>query len=257
MNGSQPFANPLYLTSYGPAIDSLSEGSLYSMTCKMIGSNDHNHNHFHFKNSNRINFGTTEALGNNVPEDLIDKITMIAMGVIVAIDTVKDPLYKGKTTVIATLKHTDYDPFTRMNVSWMTQHHIPPIRNMERAQVLCVIGREVQFTGLIRDYDVDKFMWACEVNAISVTSGHSANSKTSPKAPGKPGNGRTPSTMRPKVTAGLQSRTLLLKSDTDVSASVSGEGSGSAAETEASLTMEVAAEAVKAPTGPNKRARRE
>lgn len=35
---------------------------------------------------------------------------------------------------------------------------------MERAQVLCVIGREVQFTGLIRDYDTEKCMWATEVS---------------------------------------------------------------------------------------------
>lgn len=114
MNGSEPFSNPFYLTSYGPAIDSLIEGSLYGMTCKMIGSNDENYDHLHFENSQRINFGVSDALGENVPEDLMDKIMMIAMGVIVAIDTVKDPLYKGKTTVIATLKHTDYDPFVRL-----------------------------------------------------------------------------------------------------------------------------------------------
>lgn len=111
MNGSDSFSNALYLTSYGPPIDSLIEGSLYSMACKMIGSNDENYDHLHFENSHRINFGSSENLGENVPEDLMDKISMIAMGIIVAIDTVKDPLYKGKTTVIATLKHTDYDPF--------------------------------------------------------------------------------------------------------------------------------------------------
>ncbi|EGG11105.1 uncharacterized protein MELLADRAFT_92457 [Melampsora larici-populina 98AG31] len=199
MNGSKPFSNPFYLTSYGPTLDSLVEGSLYGMTCKMIGSNDHNYDHFHFENANRINFGQSATLGENIPEDLIDKITMIAMGVIVAIDTIKDPLYKGKTTVIATLKHTDYDPFTRMNLSWMTQHYVPPVRNMERAQVLCVIGREAQFTGLLRDYDAKKFMWCCETHAISVTSGHTAPIKTSPKAAGKPTHSRTPLNMRPKL----------------------------------------------------------
>ncbi|KAH9812948.1 hypothetical protein DFH28DRAFT_897760 [Melampsora americana] len=195
MNTSEPFSNAIYLTSYGSIADSLIEGSLYGMTCKMIGTNDHNYDHFHFENGDRINFGSTEKLGEGVPETLMDKITMIAMGTIVGIDTIKDPLYKGKTTVIATLKHTDYDPFTRMNVNWMTQHYIPPVRNMERAQVLCVLGREVQFTGIIRDYDAEKYMWASEVNAISVTSGHIINTKSSPKAPGKPGHGRIPLSM--------------------------------------------------------------
>jgi hypothetical protein len=51
-----------------------------------------------------------------------------------------------------------------MNVNWMTKHYIPPMRNMEKAQVLCVLGREVQFTGIIRDYDAERFMWATEVN---------------------------------------------------------------------------------------------
>ncbi|KAH9807535.1 hypothetical protein DFH28DRAFT_938269 [Melampsora americana] len=198
MNGSGPFSNAIYLTSYGSAADSLIEGSLYGMTCKMIGTNDHNYDHFLFENAHRIDFGSTAKLGEGVPEDLMDKTNIIAMGIIVGIDTIKDPLYKGKTTVIATLKHTDYDPFTRMNVSWMTQHYIPPIRNMERAQVLCVLGREVQFTGIIRDFDGEKCMWASEVIGISVTSGHITNTKVSPKAPGKPAHGRIPLSIRPK-----------------------------------------------------------
>lgn len=170
------------------------------MTCKMIGTNDHNPDHLHFENANRINFGVVEQLGMNVANELMDKVQMIALGIIVGKDVIKDPAYKGKPTVVATLKHTDYDPFTRMSVSWCTRHFIPPVRNMERAQSLCVIGREAQFTGIVKDFDTEKNMWETKVNAISVTSGHISDSPLTPtKTMGRPTGGRIPLSVRPKA----------------------------------------------------------
>jgi hypothetical protein len=111
MNGGASFANGCYLTSYGSQADSLSPGGLYTMTCKLIGTNDKNEDHLHFENCNRINLGSVEQLGINVTTEAMDKVTMVGLGIIVAKDVIKDPLYKGKPTVVATLKHTDYDPF--------------------------------------------------------------------------------------------------------------------------------------------------
>ncbi|KAH9822467.1 hypothetical protein DFH28DRAFT_922768 [Melampsora americana] len=201
MNGGTSFANGCYLTSYGTQLDTLKPGSLYAMNCKMIGTNDKNEDHLHFENSSRINLGTVENVGINVTAELMDKIVITAMGIIVAKDIIKDPLYKGKPTVVATLKHTDYDPFTRMSVTWCTKHFVPPMKNMEAAQKLCVIGREAQFTGLIKDYNAEKYMWECETTSISITSGHlTENVQTPIKVAGRPMGGRVPLTIRPNVT---------------------------------------------------------
>ncbi|EGG04523.1 uncharacterized protein MELLADRAFT_88775 [Melampsora larici-populina 98AG31] len=200
MNEGDEFANPLYLTSYGSQADSLTPGSLYGMTCKMIGTNDKNPDHLHFENANRINFGVVEQLGINVTSEMMDKVQIIALGIIVGKDIIKDPAYKGKPTVVATIKHTDYDPFTRMSISWCTKHYIPPVRNMERAQSLCVIGREAQFTRVIKDYNTEKHMWESEVNAISVTLGHLTEGPLTPtKAMGRPTGGRIPLSVRSKA----------------------------------------------------------
>ncbi|KAH9817692.1 hypothetical protein DFH28DRAFT_1220004 [Melampsora americana] len=191
MNEGSSFSNGIYLTSYGSQSDSITPGGLYAMTCKMIGTNDKNEDHFHFENSNRFNLGSVEHVGINMTNEAMDKVTMIGLGIIVAKDVIKDPLYKGKPTVIATLKHTDYDPFTRMSVSWCTKHFIPPMKNMEAAQRLCVVGREAQFSGLIKDYDGEKFMWECETTSISITSGHLTDIPQSPvKIAGRPAGGR-------------------------------------------------------------------
>ncbi|KAH9807033.1 hypothetical protein DFH28DRAFT_917875 [Melampsora americana] len=200
MNGGESFANGLFLTSYGSQADSLSPGGLYAMTCKMIGTNDSNEDHLHFENNNRINLGAVEQHSINVTSETMDKVTMIGLGIIVGKDVIRDPLYKGKPTVIATLKHTDYDPFTRMSVSWCTKHFIPPMKNMEAAQKLCVIGREALFSGLIKDYDAEKYMWECETTSISITSGHlSENVHTTVPAVGRPAGGRIPLTPRSKL----------------------------------------------------------
>ncbi|KAH9807261.1 hypothetical protein DFH28DRAFT_1151099 [Melampsora americana] len=199
MNEGSSFSNGIFLTAYGTQAESLVPGGLYGMSCKLIGTNDRNEDHLYFENSSRINFGTVDSVGINVTAELMDKIGMTGMGIIVAKDVITDPLYKGKPTVIATLKHTDYDPFTRMSVSWCTKHFIPPMKNMESAQKLCVVGREAQFTGFIKDYDGEKYMWECETISISITSGHLAETVTTPiKVVGRPTGGRVPLSVRPK-----------------------------------------------------------
>ncbi|KAH9819566.1 hypothetical protein DFH28DRAFT_1122290 [Melampsora americana] len=199
MNEGSSFSNGIFLTAYGTQFESLVPGGLYSMNCKLIGTNDKNEDHLHFENSSRINLGTVDSVGINVTAELMDKIGMTGMGIIVAKDVITDPLYKGKPTVIATLKHTDYDPFTRMSVSWCTKHFIPPVKNMESAQKLCVVGREAQFTGFIKDYDGEKHMWECETTSISITSGHLTETVQTPiKVAGRPNGGRVPLSVRPK-----------------------------------------------------------
>ncbi|KAH9813060.1 hypothetical protein DFH28DRAFT_1129012 [Melampsora americana] len=257
MNGGSKFANPVFLTAYGSQADALKPGSLYSMNCKLIGTNDGNNDHLHFENANRVNFGSVENIGINVTNEMMDKVSMVALGIIVAKDTVKDPFYKGKSTVVVTVKHTDYDPFTRMSVTWCTKHFVPPARNMESAQSLCVIGREAQFTGYIRDYDAEKFMWECEACAISVTSGHLTTTPPTPtKSMGRPNGGRIALSSSPIQ----QNVTEELLSDPYTSAnaieSSSGSGSNGPDET-GSVSSSIQMETTKLGHNSTKRTRRE
>ncbi|KAH9806907.1 hypothetical protein DFH28DRAFT_1101785 [Melampsora americana] len=169
MNEGSSFSNGIYLTSYGSQSDSITPGGL-SLS---------------FENSNRFNLGSVEHVGINMTNEAMDKVTMIGLGIIVAKDVIKDPLYKGKPTVIATLKHTDYDPFL------VYEHFIPPMKKYGSSSRLCVVGREAQFSGLIKDYDGEKFMWECETTSISITSGHLTDIPQSPvKIAGRPAGGR-------------------------------------------------------------------
>ncbi|KAH9810707.1 hypothetical protein DFH28DRAFT_877983 [Melampsora americana] len=259
MNGGSSFANGCYLTSYGSQADSLTPGGLYAMNCKMIGTNDKNEDHLHFENASRIDLGTVDSVGINVTSELMDKIAMTAMGIIVAKDVIQDPLYKGKQTVIATLKHTDYDPFTRMSVSWCTRHFIPPMKNMESAQKLCVVGREAQFTGYIKDYNAEKFMWECETTSISITSGHLTEPIQTPiKAAGRPTGGRVPLSVRPRAMQAMSSDDKMIdpyhnKDDIVTSGSDIGKSIDSLLESSSGSTTE----SIKTPTPSAKRTRRE
>lgn len=189
MNGGEMFVNPINVTAYGSTAEALVPQHVYTMSCKFIGTNDERDDHLHFENSARINLGSTDIFPENFCEHLMDKVAIVALGIVVARDIIKDPNYKGKPTVVVTLKSTDYDPITRGPVSWLTKHFIPPLRNLEKAQNLCQLGRELQLAGVFKDYDAAHHMWECEVNAISVTSGHLTGA-ASPTKPGVPNGNR-------------------------------------------------------------------
>lgn len=193
MNGGAPFENGIQVTSFGSQADTVNPKNVYSMNCKLIGTNNDTDDHLHFENVNRINLGSVERFGNFFVGELVDKISMTALGIVVARDLITDPVFKGKTTVVVTLKNTDYDPFTKAPVSWHTKHFIPPVRNMEKAQNLCQLGREVQLTGQIRDYDSEMFMWESEVHSISICHGEVTLALPPSLRPtGGPSGGRRP-----------------------------------------------------------------
>ncbi|EGG07989.1 uncharacterized protein MELLADRAFT_85321 [Melampsora larici-populina 98AG31] len=213
MNGGAPFANPIRLTSYGSTADAVKPNSVYSMTCKMIGTNNDKDDHLHFENSARIDLGDVARFGESFAEDLMDKTVMIALGYVTARETVKDPLYKGKATVVITLQSQDYDPIqqqTKIPVTFYTKHHIPPVRNMEKAQNICQVGREVQLVGAIKDYDGVNFMWETEVTAISRCTGDAPSlvDKVINK-PGTPKGGRVPLTLNKASSAASTSANTL------------------------------------------------
>ncbi|EGG03678.1 uncharacterized protein MELLADRAFT_90021 [Melampsora larici-populina 98AG31] len=127
----------------------------------------------------------------------MDKTVMIALGYVTARDTVKDPIYKGKSTIVITLQSQDYNPITKIPVTWYTKHHIPPVRNMEKAQNICQVGREVQLVGIIKDYDGVNYMWETEVTAISRCQGDAPSLATKVVTkPGTPSGGQVPLTLR-------------------------------------------------------------
>ncbi|EGG12759.1 uncharacterized protein MELLADRAFT_87019 [Melampsora larici-populina 98AG31] len=197
MNGGSPFANPIRLTSYGTTTDAVKPNCVYSMTCKLIGTNNDVDDHLHFENSSRIDLGEVAKFSEDFAEDLMDKTVMIALGYVTARETVKDPAYKGKSTVVITLQSQDYDPLTKIPVTWYTKHHIPPVRNMEKAQNICQVGREVQLVGAIKDYDGVNFMWEPEVSAISRCTGDAPSlADKIINKPGTPKGGRVPLTLR-------------------------------------------------------------
>ncbi|EGG08615.1 uncharacterized protein MELLADRAFT_84731 [Melampsora larici-populina 98AG31] len=194
MTGGAPFENPIQITSYGSQADTLAAKNVYLMNCKLIGTNNSTNDQLHFENANRINLGSVDKFGEFFVGELIDKITISALGYVVGRDLITDPVFKGKSTVVVTLKSTDYDPLTKANVSWHTKHYIPPVRNMEKAQNLCQLGREVLLTGQIKDYDSNLFMWESEqVHAISICHGEiTIQSTPSSRSGGGPSGGRIP-----------------------------------------------------------------
>lgn len=105
-----PFTNPINVTAYGSTAEALVPKNVYSMNCKFIGSNDDRDDHLHFEHSTRINLGPVENFPETFLEELLDKVSIVAMGIVVAREIIRDPAYQSKPTVVVTLKSTDYDP---------------------------------------------------------------------------------------------------------------------------------------------------
>jgi hypothetical protein len=116
MNGGVPFTHPINVTAYGSTSESLVPKNVYSMNCKLIGSNNDRDDHLHFENNNRINLGPAENFPEIFIEELLDKISIVAMGIVVAREIIRDPAYQSKPTVVVTLKSTDYDPIVSHSI---------------------------------------------------------------------------------------------------------------------------------------------
>ncbi|EGG13243.1 uncharacterized protein MELLADRAFT_123950 [Melampsora larici-populina 98AG31] len=174
LKGNHITSTDVNLTAFNWSQNEINVGDMYSMSCKLIASNDANADHLHFDSATSLDVTSVYPVGENLIRGAVDRVSLTALGTIVGKEIVPgDADHPSGCTI--TLKSVDIDPITKSPVVWFTKHHICPMPSLESAARMWQEGAIVHISGVVVGYDSVSFMWISSVNCISVVGPGDAN----------------------------------------------------------------------------------
>lgn len=84
---------------------------MYAFKAKLIGSNDSRPDHLYHEAAHAIVLGPSV----NFTGNLINNTSITSVGIIINKETIMEPQYNGKNTLVVTGRHTDYDPVVSLS----------------------------------------------------------------------------------------------------------------------------------------------
>ncbi|KAH9817902.1 hypothetical protein DFH28DRAFT_1123835 [Melampsora americana] len=183
--GQSAFEHPILLSAYSGVGVGLTVGEMYTLKCKIIAPNTNRPPHFIHEMSHNVHVGNSETF----PGNLVDNTAISSIGVIMERRTVVEENHGGKPTIVAIVRHTNWDPTTSATVEFTIEYWCRPVRNLIKGQNLFQRGREVSLTGFITDQDRTRHMLQVDVYSVSVATGH--ENVNSPSRTGTTSENRT------------------------------------------------------------------
>ncbi|POW05666.1 hypothetical protein PSHT_10677 [Puccinia striiformis] len=140
------------------------------------------------------------AAGPTAPE-LANKATVVGLGLVVKRQEIVSDADNGLQNLHVTVQHSDWDAVQRIHRSFTILYIVPGTKIFIKTHGLYVVGREIEITGNLVDFDMDNFT---AVNSVAVTTGHQIGRVHGPATASPSGskNGRkfkTFSTNKPNV----------------------------------------------------------
>ncbi|EGG13241.1 Hypothetical protein MELLADRAFT_86699 [Melampsora larici-populina 98AG31] len=173
-SGSRGLSNastPIELVAVDMEENSLKEGDVYTINCKMIGSNKAELNQLHFTSAARMHLGDGDDFLQRSNDTFVNKVAVTAYGTIVSKFQTDEDWGMGVYPLIVTLKSADMDPVSQIVVEWLSKHHVLPRPNGKNPNEIFNVGQKVQISGMVMGYDNTDFMWHSEVSSIAICKG--------------------------------------------------------------------------------------
>ncbi|POV97873.1 hypothetical protein PSTT_14781 [Puccinia striiformis] len=132
------------------------------------------------------------AAGPTAP-DFTNKATVVGLGLVVKREEVVSAVDDGLSNLHVTIQHCDWDSVQRSHKTFTVLYVVPGTKIFVKTHGLYVVGREVEVTGQLVDFDMDSYSAIVSVNSVSVTTGHQIGRLSSTHTPSPSGskNGRT------------------------------------------------------------------
>ncbi|EGF97303.1 uncharacterized protein MELLADRAFT_70077 [Melampsora larici-populina 98AG31] len=169
MEGDNPYTTPILLTCDALTGRRLRPEHMYSMTCKMVGSNTATLDHLHFTTDSVIDLGLPVPRAKNPACKFLNKVLMTALGVVFERQVVQTHPVSSSSVILLTLKSVHNDPISGSPVVWKTEHHVASSLRGSYAVDACNVGVEVLIHGAVVDYDDVTNTWETKVDSIMVT----------------------------------------------------------------------------------------
>ncbi|EGG10299.1 uncharacterized protein MELLADRAFT_60613 [Melampsora larici-populina 98AG31] len=166
---TSPYNTAILLTAPKGAIDKLHQGDVYAISCKLISSNNRRLDDLYCGTTTILRIGKNDSIGVEYEKDVMNKVSMVALGIVVKMETVPKGDGKRGGKIVLTLTSVDFDPIDQSPVCWMTKHIVERCHQSDKFHSFCKEGAEVQIAGLIEGYDDKEWAWETRLQVYNIT----------------------------------------------------------------------------------------
>ncbi|EGG08772.1 uncharacterized protein MELLADRAFT_104601 [Melampsora larici-populina 98AG31] len=143
-------------------------GDLYTISCKFIASNTPRNDTLHFCKDSCVKLLSAEESGSTFDNNAMGRISMVALGTVVAKEILPNPENESEVSVVLTVKAVDIDPVSRSPVTWISRHYVGTVSGTTTLDQDCAIGTEVELAGMVIGYDPATFTWILKAYSMTV-----------------------------------------------------------------------------------------
>ncbi|KNF02173.1 hypothetical protein PSTG_04670 [Puccinia striiformis f. sp. tritici PST-78] len=155
--------------------------------------------------------------------DFTNKVNVTGLGVVISCQEVVASGDDSPSHLKVTVQHSDWDSIARMHRPFTVWYIVPGSKIFIKTHGLYLVGRELEITGNLVDFDMEDFTAVVSVTSVAVTTGHQLgrNSQSTSTGPsgsksGKKFNKFSPSKpSKPKGPLGDSSKTGFTLSSRD------------------------------------------
>ncbi|MBW0471039.1 hypothetical protein O181_010754 [Austropuccinia psidii MF-1] len=156
----------LIASSYTERDKALQPSSLYLVSGRVIWLTSPKPSTLYYQPEVSVRIGDSK----DFEMDVTDKMNVFALGIIISRTEIRLESKSEKKAIICYVRHSDFD--NEKTAEFDVQYRVNPTRDLAGISSLFQVGKEVEITGYIIDWDKTKNNCVVNVTGVSVTSGH-------------------------------------------------------------------------------------
>ncbi|POW01365.1 hypothetical protein PSHT_12583 [Puccinia striiformis] len=142
--------------------------SIYFLVGRLLAPNDGSTPVLTYQQTSLVRL---TAAGPTAP-DFTNKATVVGLGLVIKREEVVSSVDDGLSNLHVTVQHSDWDSVHRCHKTFTVLYIVPGTKIFVKTHGLYVVGRELEVTGQLVDFDMEQFTAVVSVNSVSVTTGH-------------------------------------------------------------------------------------
>ncbi|POW23272.1 hypothetical protein PSHT_00213 [Puccinia striiformis] len=104
--------------------------------------------------------------------DFANKAIVVGLGLVVKRQEIVSDAEDGLRNLHVTVQHSDWDAVQRSHRTFTVLYIVPGTKIYIKTHGLYVVGRKIEITGNLVDFDMDNYTAVVSVNSVAVTTGH-------------------------------------------------------------------------------------
>ncbi|KAH9464518.1 hypothetical protein Pst134EB_004050 [Puccinia striiformis f. sp. tritici] len=175
IDGTTPEFYELSLTANTALNNLLEPTSTYFLSGRLLAPNDGSTPVLTYQPHSAVRNGPA---GPTAP-DFTNKVNVIGLGLVTGRQEVVSPGDDTPAHLEVTVEHSDWDSIQRAHRSFTVRYIVPGTKIFIKTHGLYLVGRELEITGNLVDFNMTTFTAVVAVTSVAVTTGHQLGRGTS------------------------------------------------------------------------------